>query len=125
MRILIILLVLAAVISTAILLPFTFIASRLFAHEPPSFKKLGAWTGGLSLFSIPRPRSSFIVLAFGFLVIYNALSWLSYKILLWLPVLDRISGFQIGDLRLNLVIPAAIIAFIVWAKLPPQIRDHG
>jgi hypothetical protein len=56
-----------------------------------------------------RPHFSFIVLAFGFLVIYNILSWL--------PLSELFGKPQFGDIRIDLAVPSAIIVLIGWAIL--------
>lgn len=58
---------------------------------------------------ITRPHFSFIVLSFGFFVVYNVLSWF--------PRIDVLHGLRLGDVRLDLALPAAILVLLLWAPL--------
>ena len=61
-----------------------------------------------------RPHFSVIVLLFGFLILYNALSWPPAA-----HFIDRFQLFdlRLGDLRLDLAIPAIIIVVALWGWL--------
>lgn len=65
---------------------------------------------------ISRPHFTFIVLSFGFLVLYNVLSWF--------PAIDPLRGLQLGDLRLDLALPAALIVLVIWAILTLNKNSH-
>jgi hypothetical protein len=56
-----------------------------------------------------RPHFLLIVSAFGFLVFYNVLSWL--------PTAKVFEQLQVGDLRLDLALPAAVIALAMTSIL--------
>jgi hypothetical protein len=55
-----------------------------------------------------RRQDRISLLAFGFLIIYNIFSWIPIKIL---------GEIQFGDIRLDLALPAAVIAFGFWVIL--------
>jgi hypothetical protein len=55
---------------------------------------------------IRRPHFRFVVLAFGFLVLYNIFSWLPTSILF--------GRLHLGDIRLDWAIPAAVVAITVF-----------
>jgi len=59
-----------------------------------------------------RPHFSIIVLCFGFLIIYNALSWLPA----FMSKL-RLAHINFGDVRLELALPAVIMVIILWLLL--------
>jgi len=56
---------------------------------------------------VSRAHFSFVVLSFGFLVLYNLLSWF--------PVTNIVGAYHLGDLKLNLALPAGIAVFVIWA----------
>jgi hypothetical protein len=68
-----------------------------------------------------RPHFSVVVLAFGFLILYNILSWPPA-----VNLIDRfrLSNLKLGDLRLDLAVPAVIIVAVLWGWLVFT-KDHA
>jgi hypothetical protein len=69
-----------------------------------------------------RPHFTIVILAFGFLVLYNVLSLP--------PTVDlidklQLSGLKLGDVRLDLAVPAAAIAILLWSWLASiKVKDN-
>jgi hypothetical protein len=111
------LLSLAAIVAATILPPFAFVASYLFTRPPYDLRAVGRRLIGKLL--IPDP--SFVFLALGFGSMYSVLS---YYLSPWLQAnlegtyLNRL--LQIGDLRLDLALPALLLSWLLLLLTKPR-----